>query len=121
MSIPNSIKIGHEILNHKFERITISQTILRELRKKNYLKRHRSTGLLQFKPDLIQLYREMEGGVHTTDLFYYLGKDLQGPNTVDCKCKGCRIVKMEQINLTDILNERYPIENDSSGFITTPP
>ena len=75
--------LGHEILNHLGVRIRISARTLRRLDMEHFLRRDKATGLLQFKPELIELHRQM-GPDHE------LGSDFSGPNVCECKCKQCQ-------------------------------
>lgn len=80
---------GHEILNHLGRRIRVSQHSLRSLDMRHYLRRDRATGLMQFKPELIGPFCELEGGDHHSKFFDELGRDCQGANVVICKCREC--------------------------------
>lgn len=75
--------IGHEILNHLGQVITVPRSTLRFLDRYHFLRRDIPSGLLQFKPELTYLYLEME---HDR----VLGPDFSGPNVCFCKCDQCK-------------------------------
>jgi hypothetical protein len=94
---------GHEILNHLGQRISVSKHSLQSLDRFHYLRRDRATGLLAFKPELIGLFRQLEGGDHHSKFFNELGRDCKGANVVICKCKDCsnRISDLDHTRMSD--------------------
>ena len=81
---------GHEILNHRGERIRVTRETIKELDKRNYLRRDRPTGLLQIKPWLYRALLILENGDRPTKFMRELGPDLSGPNVPKCNCRQCK-------------------------------
>ena len=90
-----SVRIGHEMLNHKGDHIFVTARTLQELTRRGYLGRDRVTGLKYFDPKGYELFRDGERG---TPWWYELGPELNGPNVATCKCKSC---KRLQLGLND--------------------
>lgn len=110
-----NIVVGHEMLNHLGERISVTAHTLRSLDSRHYLRRDHATGLLQLNPKLYPTFLEIEGGDHWATFFREIGADCKGPNVVRCKCREC------QSRLSDTDHTRLPgpdrLEQDEASRI----
>jgi hypothetical protein len=67
----------------------LTRRTLRTLDIRNYLRRDRSSGLLQLCPEFYPLFKELERGDHHDGILRELGDDCSGPNVPICHCKQC--------------------------------
>jgi hypothetical protein len=93
--------VGHPIINPFGRVIILEQKAVRTLDIKGYLHRDKITGLKGMDPTQSSVFIEAERG---TNLFYYIGEDFSGPNSVVCDCDTCKgkIVDEKDILITDI-------------------
>ena len=105
----NSVRIGHEMLNHEGNRIFVTARTIQELSRRGYLGRDRATGLKYFDPKGYELFRDGEVG---TPWWYELGPDLSGPNVPVCKCATCLRQKsdLEDSRLSTVRTEQIVSE-----------
>ena len=103
---------GHAILNHLDHVIYVTQRSIRIMDMHGYIRRDRPSGLLQIKPELMDVMAEMEYG---KPLMRELGPDCSGPMVAMCKCRECRR-KESDIDQTltpqmqDIRNQEHSAE-----------
>jgi hypothetical protein len=94
---------GHEMLNHLGRVIRETRRTLRSLDMRHYLRRDRSSGLLQLRPDLYPVFRELECGDRHAGILRELGEDCSGPNVPVCHCRQCsgKAADLDHTRLSD--------------------
>ncbi len=94
---------GHEMLNHLGKVIRVTQRTIRSLDIRNYLRRDHKSGLLQLRPELYSLFKELERGDRHGGILRELGDDCSGPNVANCHCRQCsgRVADLDHTRLSD--------------------
>jgi hypothetical protein len=94
---------GHEMLNHLGRVIHVTRRTLRALDMRHYLRRDRRSGLLQMRPELYPMFKELERGDRRGGIMRELGHDFSGPNVPICHCKQCsgKVADLDHTRLSD--------------------
>lgn len=110
-----TVRIGHELLNHRGEHIFVTRGTIKALDMRGYLGRDRATGLKYFDPKGYELFRDGEVG---TPWWYELGPDLSGPMVPVCKCRNCQRkhdiddTRLSKVRVAQIVKEMRKARRD---------
>lgn len=91
------------MLNHLGRVIRVTRRTLRTLDIRNYLRRDRSSGLFQLRPEFYPLFKELERGDCRGGILRELGDDCSGPNVPICHCRQCsgKAADLDHTRLSD--------------------
>ena len=94
---------GHEMLNHLGRVIRVTRRTIRTLDIRNYLRRDHRSGLLQLRPEVYPVFRELERGDRHAGILRELGEDCSGPNVPVCRCRQCsgKVADLDHTRLSD--------------------
>ena len=102
---------GHEMLNHLGQVIRVTRRTIRALDTRNYLRRDRRSGLLQLRPDLYPVFKELERTDRKGGMLRELGADCSGPNVPICRCRECS-AKMADLDHTRLSDHYRRLKTD---------
>ena len=77
------------MLNHLGRVIRVTRRTIRTLDIRNYLRRDHRSGLLQLRPEVYPVFRELERGDRHAGILRELGEDCSGPTVPVCRCRQC--------------------------------